>query len=135
MDIDNLRQALQTYFDVMYECDLEKFDSIFHPTSSLFTMKNGEFNLRPFAQYRAEIATRTPPKSLSQERIDDILQIGMLSPEIAFAQVRVRIFDKIFVDNLNLLKFEDHWMIVAKIFHHAETVEVSSISASVAQTA
>ncbi|MFT3801884.1 MAG: nuclear transport factor 2 family protein [Burkholderiaceae bacterium] len=122
MEIDNVRQALQTYFDVMYECDLGKFDQIFHPTSSLFTMKNGEFNLRPFAQYRAEIAARTPPGSTSQPRVEDILQIGMLSSEMAFAQVRVRIFEKIFVDNLNLLKFDGRWMIVAKIFHHAETV-------------
>jgi hypothetical protein len=122
MEIDSIQQALQIYFDVMYECDLKKFDLVFHPTSSLFTMKNGEFNLRPFAQYRAEIATRTPPKSVLQPRVDDILQIGVLSPEIAFAQVRVRIFEKIFVDNLNLLKFDGHWMIVAKIFHHAETI-------------
>lgn len=122
MEIDNIQKALQFYFDVMYECDLEKFDWVFHPTSSLFTMKNGGFNLRPFALYRAEIATRTPPKSVSQPRVDEILQIGVLSPEIAFAQVRVRIFEKIFVDNLNLLKFEGRWMIVAKIFHHAETI-------------
>ncbi|MCS3394039.1 nuclear transport factor 2 family protein [Burkholderia thailandensis] len=122
MEIDNVRQALQIYFDVMYECDLDKFDLIFHPTSSLFTMKNGEFNLRPFSQYRSEIATRTSPKSILQPRVDEILQIGMLSPEIAFAQVRVRIFEKLFVDNLNLLKFDGCWMIVAKIFHHAETI-------------
>ncbi|VVE88633.1 nuclear transport factor 2 family protein [Pandoraea bronchicola] len=122
MEIDNIQQALQIYFDVMYECDLEKFDLVFHPTSSLFTMKDGEFGLRPFAQYRAEIATRKPPKSVLQPRVDDILQIGVLSPEIAFAQVRVRIFEKIFIDNLNLLKFEGRWMIVAKIFQHAETV-------------
>lgn len=122
MEIANIQEALQLYFDVMYECDLEKFDLIFHPTSSLFTMKDGEFNLRPFAQYRSEIATRKPPKSMLQPRVDEILQIGILSPEIAFAQVRVRIFEKIFVDNLNLLKFDGRWMIVAKIFHHVETI-------------
>jgi hypothetical protein len=123
MEIDAIARSLQIYFDVMYECDLEKFDLVFHPSSSLFTMKDGVFNLRPFAQYRAEIAARTPPKSASQPRVDTILQIALLSPEIAFAQVRVRIFEKIFVDNLNLLKFDGRWMIVAKIFHHAETVE------------
>lgn len=122
MDINDVSHALQTYFDVMYECDLEKFDRVFHPTCSLFTMKNGQFNLRPFAQYRAEIAERTPPNSLSQPRMDAILQVAMLSPEIAFAQVRVRLFEKVFIDNLNLLKFDDRWMIVAKIFHHAQTI-------------
>ncbi|MCA8100150.1 nuclear transport factor 2 family protein [Burkholderia contaminans] len=123
MEIDGIQHALQIYFDVMYECDLNKFDQVFHPSSSLFTMKNGEFNLRSFARYREEIAARKPPKSIQQPRIDDILQIEMLSSEIAFAQVRVRIFEKVYVDNLNLLKFDQNWMIVAKIFHHAETID------------
>ncbi|MEX3957070.1 nuclear transport factor 2 family protein [Trinickia sp. EG282A] len=122
MEINSIQHALQIYFDVMYECDLKKFDQVFHPSSSLFTMRNGEFNLRPFAQYREEIAARTPPKSVQQPRMDDILQIQVLSSEIAFAQVRVRIFEKVYVDNLNLLKFDRNWMIVAKIFHHAETI-------------
>ena len=123
MEVNDISLALQTYFDVMYECDLEKFDLVFHPTCSLFTMKNGELNVRPHAKYRAEIAERTPPKRLSQPRMDAILQIAVLSPEIAFAQVRVRLFEKVFIDNLNLLKFDERWMIVAKIFHHAETIE------------
>lgn len=124
MEIASISQSLQIYFDVMYECDLEKFDLVFHPSSSLFTMKDGELNVRSFAKYRAEIAVRIPPKSVSQPRMDAVLQIGMLSPEIAFAQVRVRIFEKVFIDNLNLLKFDGRWMIVAKIFHHAETIKV-----------
>ncbi|VWC94127.1 nuclear transport factor 2 family protein [Burkholderia contaminans] len=123
MEIDGIQHALQIYFDVMYQCDLNKFDQVFHPSSSLFTMKNGEFNLRSFARYREEIAARKAPKSIQQPRMDDILQIEMLSSEIAFAQVRVRIFEKIYVDNLNLLKFDQNWMIVAKIFHHAETID------------
>jgi hypothetical protein len=122
MEIVAIRNALQIYFDVMYECDLEKFDRIFHPSCSLFTMKDGALNVRPFAQYRAELAVRTPPKSLAQPRIDAVLLIDMLSPEIALARVRVRIFDKIYVDNLNLLNFEGQWMVVAKIFHHADTL-------------
>jgi hypothetical protein len=122
MEITEIQKALQIYFDVMYECDLEKFDRIFHPTCSLFTMKDGVLNVRPFAQYRAEIAVRTPPKSLAQPRVDTVLLIDVLSPEIALARVRVRIFDKIFVDNLNLLNFDGQWMVVAKIFHHADTI-------------
>ena len=122
MAINEIRAAMQLYFDVMYECDLEKFDRIFHPTSSLFTAEDGVLTLRPFAQYRAELEKRTPPKSLGQPRIDEVLTIDVLSSEIAFVKVRVRIFEKIFIDNLNLLKLDGRWMIVAKIYHHADTV-------------
>ena len=122
MEIIEIGKALQIYFDVMYECDLDKFDRIFHPSCSLFTMKDGVLNIRPFAQYREEIAVRKPPKSVGQPRIDTVLLVDMLSPEIALARVRVRIFDKIYTDNLNLLNFNGQWMVVAKIFHHTETV-------------
>lgn len=122
MLITEIQTALELYFDVMYECDLEKFDRIFHPSSSLFTAKDGVLTLRPFAQYRSEIAVRMSPKSAQQVRQDSILTIDVLSPEIAFAKVKLRIHEKIFVDNLNLLKIDGKWMIVAKIYHLAETI-------------
>lgn len=42
MEIDAISRALQIYFDVMYECDLEKFDLVFHPTSSLCSLSFGD---------------------------------------------------------------------------------------------
>lgn len=122
MIINEIRLALQLYFDVMHECDLEKFDCIFHPASSLFNAKDGVLTLRSFAKYRTEIENRISPKSLGQPRIDSILAIDVLSPEMCFAKVRVRIHEKIFIDNLNLLKIDGRWMIVAKIYHHVDTV-------------
>ena len=120
MDIAGIETALQTYFQVMHECDMQLFDQVFHPSCSLFTMKDGAMTVRPYAMYREEMSRRTPPRSLGQPRDDEaILKIEMLSPEIALAQVRVRIFEKIFVDNLKLLKVRDRWMVVAKIYHHA----------------
>ena len=53
-----VRAALQIYFDAMYECDVEILDRIFHPCSSLFTSVDGVMTLRPFVQYRTEIARR-----------------------------------------------------------------------------
>lgn len=115
-------KALQDYFDTMYDCDLDRFDRIFHPCSSLFTSVEGVMVLRPFVQYRTEMSKRKTPKSVGQPRVDEILALSLLSSEIAFAQVKVRILDKIFVDNLNLLRIGKDWMIVAKIYHHAETL-------------
>ena len=122
MAVPAIQEAMQVYFDVMHECDLRKFDQVFHPTCSLFSAQDGVFTVRPFAQYRGEMEARTPPKSLGQPRDEAILKIDLLSPEIALTQVRVRIFEKIFIDNLNLLKMDGRWMIVAKLYHHAATV-------------
>jgi hypothetical protein len=122
MLIAEICTTMQLYFDIMHECDLEKFDRVFHPTCSLFTAKDGTHTVRPFTQYRAEIEKRIPPKTLGQPREETVLSIALLSPEIALAQVRVRIFEKIFIDNLNLLKIDGNWMIVAKIYHHVDSI-------------
>lgn len=121
-----VQAALQDYFDTMYDCDLDRFDRIFHPCSSLFTSVDGVMVLRPFVQYRTEMSKRKTPKSVGQPRTDEIRALSFLSSNIAFAQVSVRILDKIFVDNLNLLRIGNDWMIVAKIYHHDETLQAST---------
>lgn len=118
MNITEIQSALQTYFDVMYECDMEKFDQVFHPACSLFTAGDAELVVKPFAQYRREMSTRMPPKSRGQTRDKErIIKIDFLSDEMALAQVRVQIHDKLFADNLNLMKVGTRWMVVAKIYH------------------
>lgn len=118
MVIAEIQLALQTYFDAMYECDMENFNQVFHPSCSLFTADGAELVVRPFEQYRLEMSTRTSPKSLDQSRdMERIIKIDLLSDEMALAQVRVQIHNKLFVDNLNLVKVGQRWMVVAKIYH------------------
>lgn len=117
MNITEIQAALQTYFDVMYECDMEKFDQVFHPSCSLFTAGGAELIVKPCEQYRREMSTRTPPKSRAQSRDKErIVKIDFLSDDMALVQVRVQIHDKLFADNLNLVKVGPKWMVVAKIY-------------------
>jgi hypothetical protein len=116
-----VREALSIYFDVIYECDMDKFDRVFHPCSALFTSVGGVMTYRPFVQYRAEMARRKSPKSVGQPRHDEILMLDMISPDIAFAKVRVQVIDTTFTDNLNFLRIGNDWMIVAKIYDGKKT--------------
>lgn len=118
MAIAEIQSALQTYFDVMYECDMEKFDQVFHSSCSLFSADGAELVVKPYEQYRREMSTRNPPKSRNQSRGKErIIKIDFLSDEMALAQVRVQIHDKLFADNLNLAKIGQRWMVVAKVYH------------------
>jgi len=97
---------------------MEKFDVIFHPSCSLFTFGGTELVVRPYAQYRIEMSSRISPKSRNQSRDKEcITKIDILSDEIAWAQVRVQIHEKLFVDNLNFVKVGSRWMVVAKIYN------------------
>lgn len=117
MEISEIQLAISKYFDVMFECDLEKFDQVFHPSCSLFTADEVDLVIKPFGEYRREMSTRIPPKSMNQTRERErIVKIDFLSRRMALVQVQVQIHDKVFVDNLNVTKVGHQWMVVAKIY-------------------
>lgn len=114
---NDLLAAVETYFGALHGCDLTLFDRVFHPASSLFNSEDGIITVEPIAAYRAVIAERMSPKSLSQPREDAILMIDWLSQEEALVKVRLRIHDKTFVDHLCFAKDEKAWRIMAKTWH------------------
>jgi hypothetical protein len=120
-----LLNAIQTYFDALYACDLSLFDQVFHPASSLFDADEGAITVDPIADYRQVIAKRESPASRSQEREDEIILIDWLSPAAATVKVRLRIHANVFVDHLCFVKGTEGWRIVAKVWH-LECVKTTS---------
>ncbi len=116
---DELRCAVEVYFDALYECDVSKFDQVFHPSCSLFDVTDGDFTAMPINEYREVISKRKAPKSTGQPREDQLITLDFLSPDSAVAKVRLRIHDKIFVDHLNFMRIGQRFMIVAKLWHDA----------------
>ncbi|SDA93719.1 nuclear transport factor 2 family protein [Sinorhizobium sp. NFACC03] len=121
----DLLDAIQTYFDALYACDLSLFDQIFHPACSLFDVDEGAITVDPIADYRNVIAERESPASCSQEREDEIILIDWLSQAAATVKVRLRIHANVFIDHLCFVKGIDGWRIVAKVWH-LESVRASS---------
>jgi hypothetical protein len=112
-----LSQAIQRYFDLMYDCDVSKFDQVFHPTAQLHGVRDGALTMWPAATYREILAKRQAPKSVDAPRQEEILMIDFTSPNQALAKVRVRIHQNVFVDYLTFLKIDGEWRITAKAFH------------------
>jgi hypothetical protein len=112
-----LIDANELYFQALHECDLEKFDLIFHPSCNLFDADCGVLNVMPVAEYRAVIANRVSPMSAGKAREDAVLSADFLTPETAVTKVRLRINEKIFIDHLNWVYANGSFVIVAKIWH------------------
>jgi hypothetical protein len=60
---------------------------------------------------------RASPASGGHPRNEEILLVDFLSPTMAIAKVRLRLFNNIMEDHLNLMKHEGQWMIYAKHFY------------------
>lgn len=115
--VSDIAAVVERYFQALHECDLAKFDEVFHPTCSLFDAMDGRFTAMPIAEYRDIIAKRTSPASVGQRREDSLISVDLLSSDVGVAKVRLRIHDKVFADHLNLVRVEGHFMIVAKLWH------------------
>ncbi|MES2972969.1 MAG: nuclear transport factor 2 family protein [Pseudomonadota bacterium] len=111
-----LQTALQQYFDVIYHCDLDKFDGLFAPSAQLQTMRGSEHVVISRDDYRAMLAQRVPPASVKAPRHDEVFQAELNGEACALAKVGVSIIDKQFVDYLCLLKTGGRWQIVSKVY-------------------
>jgi len=118
MKNQDLLNAINVYLEMIYHCDVEKLDAIFHPAASLFDADEGKIFVDPIASFRHDVANRPSPASVGQAREEEIILIDYLSPLSAVVKLRLRAHDNIFVDHLNFVKDENQtWKIVAKVWH------------------
>lgn len=113
----SVESTVQHYFDLMYDCNIDRFDEVFHPTAQLHGVMKGALVVWPAATYREILAQRRSPKASQAHRQEEILLLDAVGDDQALAKVRVRINDRVFVDHLCLLRVDGHWRVTSKTFH------------------
>jgi hypothetical protein len=112
-----LTEAVQLYLDLMYDCDVGKFDRVFAASSQLHGFRDGKMTCWPAAQYKEILAGRKSPRTLGSPREEQLLLLDAASATQALAKVRVRINDMVFVDYLSYHKVGGDWLITSKAYH------------------
>ena len=115
--VQTLPQAVQRYFDLMYDADVSTFDRVFYPTAQLHGLGDGKMRLLTAQAYREVLASTPSPKSMRANREEAILLLDFTSPDQALAKVRVRINTIVYVDYLNYHRVDGEWLVSAKSFH------------------
>lgn len=115
--VTELTEALQRYFDLMYDCDTSRFNQVFRPTVHLHGFRDGQMVAWSASTYKDILDKRQSPKSLNAPRADEILLMDFASATQAFAKVRVRINTMMFVDYLTWHRIDGQWLITSKGFH------------------
>lgn len=123
--IKPLTEAVQRYFDLMYDCDTSRFDRVFRSTAQLHGFREGKMAMWPAAEYKTILAGRSSPKSLNAPRQEEILLMDFASSTQALVKVRVRINAIVFVDYLTYHRIDGEWLITAKGYH-VESTEPAS---------
>ena len=115
--IQEMSDALEKYFDLMYDCDVSNFDRVFASTAQLHGFREGQMSCWPAAQYKEVLAGRTSPKAQGAPREPQVLMLDFSAPTQALAKVRVRIGDMVFVDYLSYHKIDGTWLVTSKAYH------------------
>jgi hypothetical protein len=113
----DLLEAVQKYFDLMYDCDTSRFDQVFAATVQLHGYRDGQMVAWPAQVYRDILDKRQSPKSVNAVRTDEILLVDFSSTTQAFTKVRVRVNTMQFVDYLTWHRIDGKWLITSKGFH------------------
>jgi hypothetical protein len=116
-DLTELEQAIQTYFDGLYEGDTAKLASVFHDVAHLFSVQDGQLADLPRENWFNFVRSRKSAAAQDLPRGDFIVHIDRSSPTTAFAKVQCQIPPRYFTDYLTFVKLADGWKIVSKTFH------------------
>ena len=114
----SLDQTLQDYFDGLYHSDTDRLRSVFHPRAVYASATDGELVYRTMDEYFPIVDARPSPASRHEPRRDRVVSIEQVGPVSAVARVECAIGPKRFDDVLSLVRLDDRWQIIAKVFHY-----------------
>jgi hypothetical protein len=115
--LESLIAAVEQYFEMMFNFDLDRFDQVFAPSAQLHGLRDGNLRVLPAAEYRKLLASTPSPKSKSAPRQQEILMIDFASTSQALVKVRVRIDTILYSDYLSFHLIGGSWLVTAKSFH------------------
>lgn len=113
-------KTMNAYFDLLYFCDLTLFDRVFHPKAIYATADEQPLLHRTMETYRSVLAQREAPASRQEPRRDAIDDVQFAGENTAFVRARCTIGKTDFVDFLTLVRVQNEWKIMAKIFQIME---------------
>jgi hypothetical protein len=114
---DPLIDAVERYFDLMFDNDVSRFDQVFAASAQLHGLRDGKLRLLAAQEYMSALASGASPKSKNAPRQQEIFLVDFASPTQAMVKVRVRIDTILYLDYLAYHCIDGAWLITAKSFH------------------
>ena len=116
-DLAGLMEAVQRYFDLMYDSDVSRFDQVFRPSAQLHGFQEGQMTMWSAEKFKDVIAGRPSPMSVKAPRQEEVLLVDFASATQALVKVRVRINAIVFLDYLAYHRIDGEWLITSKAYH------------------
>ena len=110
-DFDKITAIIHRYFDGLHQGDVEQLRSIFHLDAWLKTPGKR----RSLDQWLTDVAHRPNPIEQGESFAFKILAIDVVQDQ-AMVKIQCPLFDFNYIDFLGLLKEQNQWLIVNKMY-------------------
>lgn len=114
---EEVREALQLYFDGLYYSDTSLLRKVFHPQAIYATATEGSLTRLTMDEYFPIVDARPAPASRGEERRDRIISVEFAGPVTALARLEITMGPKQFIDLIALVHLDGRWQIISKVFH------------------
>ena len=116
-DKNKISEAIQLYFDSMYESSEEKVRQVFHKDAKITGYMQGSLMEQSVDSFAKFVASQTPSAAeKNEEKLLETLSLE-IAGSTAVARVRDGYIGMVFQDTLCFLKVGDDWVIYNKLFH------------------
>ena len=116
-DKNKISEAIQLYFDSMYESSEEKVRQVFHKDAKITGYMQGSLMQQSVDSFAKFVASQTPSAAeKNEEKLLETLSLEIIG-STAVARVRDGYIGMVFQDTLSFLKVGDDWGIYNKLFH------------------
>jgi hypothetical protein len=122
-DAEQIHTLLGVYFNGLYHSDTARLREAFHPSAIYAAVMDGALKNLTMDQYWPIVDARPSPASQLLVRRDKILIIDVIGPTTALAKVECTIGRHFYIDLLSMIKLNERWWIIAKVFQAVEVVE------------
>jgi hypothetical protein len=116
MDVKEIQEIIQMYFDGSFEGSREKMDKVFHQAAHIYGHSpDGDLRDMP-RDFFVDLVGSKPDNSPSFPREDEIISIDFTGADTAVARVKLRVANTRFTDILSFMKLDGKWGVIAKLF-------------------
>lgn len=110
-DFNAITSIVKSYFEGLYHGDVGLLSTIFHPDVWL----KAPSMRRSLSEWMADVATRSSPAEQGLPFNFKLLSIDIVQDQ-AMVKIHCPLFDFNYIDFLGLLKEENKWLIVNKMY-------------------
>lgn len=118
-----IESLMARYFEGLYQGDVVMLADVFHPQAIYATASGGHLLQLDMASYLQRVKQRPTPASQAHRRTDQIVSVQWAGPVTAMVQAQCSIPGRTFIDLLTLIKVDQRWQIISKVFDFTEVAE------------